>query len=250
VSESAAQRSLTRQALTATAFVELVGTLVGDFDVIDVLTGLTARCVELLGASAAGVLLADSDGTLRVIGASSEQINLLELFQVQNEQGPCLDAFLTGVVVINADMTAGSPWPTFAIESIAAGFPSVCAIPLRLKNVILGCLNLFMSEPVGLPDADVALAQSLADVASIAILQDQAMRDSATREVQLRHALQSRIAIEQAKGMIAEHSGLDMEAAFRRLRGHAHTANRGLTEVAEDIASGALSVDALTPGPA
>jgi len=154
------------------------------------------------------------------------------------------------VVVINADMTAGSAWPTFAIESITAGFPSVCAIPLRLKNVVLGCLNLFMSEPVGLPATDVALAQSLADVASIAIMQDQAMRDSAIREVQLQHALQSRIAIEQAKGMIAEHGRVDMEGAFQRLRSYARNNSRGLTEVAEDIARGALSVDVLTPGPA
>jgi len=250
VPDGAYQRSLTREALTATAFIELVDTLVTDFDVIEVLTGLTGRCVELLGAAAAGVLLADSAGTLRVIGASSEQINLLELFQVQNDEGPCLDSYTTGIVVINADMTAGSAWPTFAIESITAGFPSVCAIPLRLKNVVLGCLNLFMSEPVGLPATDVALAQSLADVASIAIMQDQAMRDSAIREVQLQHALQSRIAIEQAKGMIAEHGRVDMEGAFQRLRSYARNNNRGLTEVAEDIARGALSVDVLTPGPA
>lgn len=203
--------NVAREALTALAFVELVDTLVGDFDVIDVLTGLTGRCVELLGASAAGVLLADADGTLRVIGASTDQINLLELFQVQNQQGPCLDAYRTGRVVINADMTVGSPWPVFAAFATAAGFPSVCAIPLRLKTLILGCLNLFMSDPVGLSDADVALAQALADVASIAIVQDQATRESAIREGHLQHALQSRIAIEQAKGMIAERARLDMD---------------------------------------
>lgn len=249
MADDAEQRTLTRQALTATAFVELVDTLVGDFDVIDVLTGLTTRCVELLGAAAAGVLLADQDGTLRVIGSSTEQIQLLELFQVQNDQGPCLDAYTTGTVVINADLTSGSPWPTFAAESIAAGFPSVCAIPLRLKTVILGCLNLFMSEPVGLPAADVALGRALADVASIAIVQDQATRESVIREGHLQHALQSRIAIEQAKGMIAQRSTLDMDAAFRRLLGYARNHNRGLTEVAEAVATGALSVDALTPIP-
>jgi GAF domain-containing protein len=240
------QRSLARQALTATAFVELVDTLVSDFDVIDVLTGLTGRCVELLGAAAAGVLLADEEGTLRVIGASTEQINLLELFQVQNQEGPCLEAYTTGRVVIDADMRLGSAWPTFAAESTAAGFPSVCAIPLRLKDVILGCLNLFMSEPVRLSDSDVALARALADVASIAIVQDQATRDSAVREGRLEHALQSRIAIEQAKGMIAERAGLDMDGAFQRLRRYARQNNRGLTEVSQAIASGALPVDTLT----
>ncbi len=239
------QRSLTRQALTATAFVELVDTLVGDFDVIDVLTGLTGRCVELLGAAAAGVLLADPDGTLRVIGSSTEQIQLLELFQVQNEQGPCLDAYTTGKVVIYADMTT-SPWPKFAAESIAAGFPSVCAIPLRLKNAVLGCLNLFMSEPVALSDSDVVIARALADVASIAILQDQATRDSAIREGHLQYALQSRISIEQAKGMISQRNDLDMDAAFRQLRDHARNNNIRLSDVAEAITTGALSVDALT----
>ena len=239
------QGSLTRQALTATAFVELVDTLVGDFDVIDVLTGLTGRCVELLGAAAAGVLLADPDGTLRVIGSSTEQIQLLELFQVQNEQGPCLDAYTTGKVVISADMTT-SPWPKFAAESIAAGFPSVCAIPLRLKSSVLGCLNLFMSEAVALSDTDVVIARALADVASIAIVQDQATRDSEVREGHLQYALQSRISIEQAKGMIAQRKDLDMDAAFRQLRDHARNNNRRLTDVAEAIATGALSVDALT----
>lgn len=249
MSDDVEQRSLNRQALTATAFVGLVEALVGDFDVIDLLTGLTSHCVELLGAAAAGVLLADTDGTLRVIGASTEQITLLELFQVQNEQGPCLDAYTSGSVVINADIRVGSPWPRFAVECIAAGFPSVCAIPLRLKDVILGCLNLFMAEPVGLSLADVALAQALADVASIAIVQDQATRESAIREGHLQHALQSRIAIEQAKGMIAERGRVDMEAAFQRLRGYARNNNRGLTAVAEAIASGALSVELLTPPP-
>lgn len=247
MSDEVEQRNVTRQALTTTAFVELVDTLVGDFDVIDVLTGLTGRCVELLGVAAAGVLLADEHGTLRVIGASNEQINLLELFQVQNQQGPCLDSYTTGRVVINSDMTLGSPWPTFAAVSAAAGFPSVCAIPLRLKSVILGCLNLFMSEPVELSAEDVAFATALADVASIAIVQDQATRESATREGHLRHALQSRIAIEQAKGMITERARLDMDAAFQRLRTYARNNNRGLTEVAEAVASGALAVDSLEP---
>jgi GAF domain-containing protein len=247
VPDDAERAGVSREALTAIAFVELVDTLVSDFDVIDVLTGLTGRCVELLGAAAAGVLLADPGGTLRVIGASTEQINLLELLQVQNQQGPCLDSYTTGRVVINADMTVNSPWPTFATESVAAGFPSVCAIPLRLKTVILGCLNLFMSEPVGLSSQDVALAQALADVASIAIVQDQTTREAAIREGHLLHALQSRIAIEQAKGMIAERARVDMDEAFQRLRRYSRNNNRGLTEVAEAIASGALMVDSLEP---
>ncbi len=247
MSDDAGDRAATRQALTATAFVEIVETLVGEFDVIEVLTSLTSRCVELLGAAAAGILLADSDGHLRVIGASTEQIHLLELFQVQNQEGPCFDCFHTGQVVLHSDLDTGSPWPLFAAECTAAGYGSVCALPLRLKSHILGCLNLFMSESGGLSDTDVALAQALADVASIAIVQDQASRDAVIREGHLQHALTSRIAIEQAKGMIAEHNATDMDESFNRLRAHARNNNAGLTATAEALIAGTISVTAMRP---
>jgi GAF domain-containing protein len=243
VSNGPDQRALHRQALTATTFVEIVDTLVDDFDVIDVLTQLTSRSVELLEAAAAGILLADETGHLRVIGASTERVQLLELFQIQVDQGPCLDCFHTGTVVQNSSLDAPSPWPTFAAECVSAGFPSVCAVPLRLKELILGCLNLFMSEPIQLSEAEVALAQALADVASIAIVQDQATREAAIREGHLQHALISRISIEQAKGMIAERGKVDMDDAFARLRAYARNHNRGLTEVAESLVAGTLSVD-------
>jgi GAF domain-containing protein len=237
--------SASRETLTASTFVTLIDTLVDEFDVIDVLTVLASRSVELLGAAAAGILLADSSGELRVMAASSEQIALLELFQIQNEQGPCMDSYRTGEVVANADLRSGSQWPQFAVESIAAGYPSVCAVPLRLRSVILGCLNLFMSAPEPLAPADVHLAQSLADVASIAIVQDQAARDAASREGRLQHALNSRIAIEQAKGMLAEHLSVDMDGAFALLRTFARDHNRGLTEVAESLVGGALAIAAV-----
>ncbi|MDP2293530.1 MAG: GAF and ANTAR domain-containing protein [Actinomycetota bacterium] len=247
MSDEALAHAATRQTLTATTFVEIVDTLVSDFDVIEVLTVLTSRCVELLDSAAAGILLADEEGHLRVIGASTEQVQLLELFQIQNDQGPCLDCYHTGVVVAQADLRATSPWPEFAAESVAAGFPSVCAVPLRLKSVILGCLNLFMSEAVELSEADLALAQALADVASIAMIQDQASRDAAIREGHLQHALTSRIAIEQAKGMIAERGRVDMNEAFARLRAFARNNNRGLTEVAQALVDGSLTVDLVAP---
>ena len=246
MSDSAEQRTLARQALTATTFVEIVETLVGDFDVIDVLTVLTSRCVELLDAAAAGILLADGSGHLRVIGASTEQIELLELFQIQNDQGPCLDCYNTGTVVIDADLTTTSRWPQFSTESTAAGYPSVCAVPLRLKEARLGCLNLFMAQPVPLSNTDVALAQALADVAAIAIVQDQATRDAIIREGQLQHALNSRIVIEQAKGMIAERASLDMDTAFARLRTFARINNRGLTHVAEGLIAGTIDINVLS----
>jgi GAF domain-containing protein len=240
------ERALLRQALTATTFVEIVDTLVDDFDVIDVLTVLTGRCVELLDAAAAGILLGDAAGQLRVVAASTERIGLLELFQIQNDQGPCLDCYHTGKVVMAADLTRSSPWEKFANESVSAGFPSVCAVPLRLKNVVLGCLNLFMAEPIALAETDIALAQALADVASIAMVQDQATREAAIREGQLQNALNSRVAIEQAKGMVAERGGVDMDTAFARLRSFARSSSRGLTDVAESLVAGLISIDLVT----
>jgi GAF domain-containing protein len=231
-----------RQGLAAATFVELIDTLVDDFDVIDVLTVLASRCVQLLDAAAAGILLADASGHLRVMAASTEQIALLELFQVQNQEGPCMDSFRTGEVVAASDLRDGSVWPLFAAESVAAGYPSVWAVPLRLRDVTLGCLNLFKTEPVRLSAGDVDLAQALADVASIAIMQDQAARDAADREARLQHALNSRIAIEQAKGMLAEYGGVDMDEAFTRLRRFARNHNRRLTEVAEALVAGQLKV--------
>lgn len=249
MSDDAGDRAATRQTLTATAFVEIVETLVGDFDVIDVLTTLTSRSVELLGAAAAGILLADSDGHLRVIGASTEQIQLLELFQVQNDQGPCFDCFHTGQVVLHSDLDTGSPWPLFAAECTAAGYGSVCAVPMRLNSHVLGCVNMFMSESGGLSDTDVALAQALADVASIAIVQDRATRDAVIREGRLQHALNSRIAIEQAKGMIAEHNATNMDEAFASLRAYARNRNLGLTAAADALVAGSTSVDSIEAAP-
>ncbi|MCU1399076.1 MAG: hypothetical protein JWN62_2185 [Acidimicrobiales bacterium] len=241
-----------RQALTAATFVEIVDALVDDFDVIDVLTLLAVRSVELIGAAAAGILLADTTGNLRVIGASSEQIGLLELLQIQNRKGPCFDSYTSGAVVAHASLDQASPWPEFARESVAAGYPSVCAVPLRLRARILGCLNLFMSDPVPLNDQDVALAQALADVASVTIVQDQAAREGAIREGNLQHALDSRIVVEQAKGMIAEHGKLSMDQAFVLLRAFARNGNHRLSDLAEAVVDGTLSaqtVSATRPPP-
>jgi GAF domain-containing protein len=235
-----------RQALVAATFVEIVDTLVEDFDVIELLTVLTGRCVELLDVAAAGILLADPRGQLRVMAASTEAIELLELFQIQNDEGPCLACYASGQVVVDSDLGLGSQWPRFAIESVRAGYPSVCAVPLRLRESVLGCLNMFMSEPLPLSNNDLILVHALADVASIAIVQAQATREAAIRETQLQHALDSRIVIEQAKGMIAERGSVDMNEAFSRLRRFARSQNRRLSDVAESLVTGTLSVDLVT----
>ncbi len=237
------QGTTTREARVARIFVELADSLVGDFDVIDLLTMLASRSVELLDAAAAGILLADADERLRVMAASSEQVELLELFQIQNDEGPCLDAYRTGEQVAHGDLTADSPWPLFAAESVRNGFPSVYAVPMRLRAVVLGCLNLFMTQPRQLSDDDATLAQALADVASIAITQHRITLDAALRQSQLQHALDSRVLIEQAKGILAERGQIDMDEAFARLRSYARQNRALLTDIAGGLVTGTLPID-------
>lgn len=240
---------LEREDLLVSTFVQLTNTLVDDFDLIDLLTGLADGCVELNLAAAAGILLVDNDDKLRVMAASSDRARLLELFQLQNDEGPCLDAFSRNEQVTEVDLrTAESRWPVFAPEAVDAGFRSVHAIPLRLRATVIGALNLFDDHVGDMPEADLRMARAFADVVSIAILQNQAIRESEIRAVQLQRALDSRVAIEQAKGMLAERSHIDMDSAFRHLRSYARDTRRHLTAVAVDIVSGVIALDEVRLG--
>ena len=233
------------QRLTAT-FVELADSLVEDFDVVDLMILLTERSVELLDAAAAGLLLADPTGSLNLIAATSEATEAVELFQVQNDEGPCSDCYRSGVTVGTTDLTAeGGRWPRFAPVAAAAGFRAAHAFPLRLRGQILGALNLFRTQPAALTDSDATAAQALADVATIALLQNRAINDSHVVADQLQQALTSRIAIEQAKGIIAERLGCGMDEAFRGLRHHARSSGRRLAEVSQEIVAGTLRPDAI-----
>jgi GAF domain-containing protein len=242
--------SMAREQGLVRAIVQLADSLVDDFDIIDLLTVLADCCVDLLDADAAGILLADPDGNLRVMAASSERVRLLELFQLQNDEGPCLESHRTGAALHHSDLrSAGDRWPRFAGEAVSAGFESVDALPLRLRTTVIGALNLFRAAPGPLPEADVLLAQALGDIAAIAILQDQAVRESQLRAVQLQHALDSRVAIEQAKGVLAERAQVDMEEAFGQIRSFARSRHRRLTDVATEIIAGALALEDLAePG--
>ncbi|MEI5097722.1 GAF and ANTAR domain-containing protein [Streptomyces sp. PmtG] len=219
--------------LLAKTFVELADNLVADFDLIDFLRLLTDRCVGLLGASAAGVLLADRDGELRVMAASDEQVRLLELFQLQNDEGPCLDCFRTGSPVSVPDLrTETARWPRFTAQAQLYGFGAVQALPMRLRDEVVGALNLFRAtagpfDPVGTP-----IAQALADVATISLLQQRSTHRSTVLNEQLQTALNSRVLIEQAKGKLAERHSMDMEQAFTALRRYARAHNRRLSDVA------------------
>lgn len=235
-----------REVLLARALVELADTLVADFDVVDLLTLLADRCVEVLGVAAAGLMLASPDGDLRVMASSSEAMRILELFELQAEQGPCLDCFVGGVPVMHPDLRMpDSPWPQFAAEARRSGFRSVQALPMRLRGSVIGALNLFHLQTGAMPSADIDAAQALADIATIAILQHRASLESRVVNEQLQYALNSRIVIEQAKGMVAERAGLNMQQSFAALRTYARQRNLRLVEVAEDVISGALAAPAL-----
>lgn len=224
-------RQLTR------TFVDLADTLVDEFDVIELLHVLTSRCVDLLGVDAAGVMLADSHGRLRLAAASSERARLLELIELQNDEGPCLDAFRTGrqVSYVETDTGGPAPWPLFASHAKAEGFSSIHALPMKLRQQVIGALNLFGQQPVQLPPEDVRVAQAFADIATIAILQERLVKEREVLASQLQTALDSRVVIEQAKGVLAERLGFDMDTAFSTLRDAARRANRRLSDVARDV---------------
>jgi len=222
------------QELLTGTFVDLADTMVADFDIIDFLHLLADRSVQLLEVSAAGVVLADPRGQLRLVAASSEAARLLELFQLQDDEGPCLDAIRTGQPVIEPDMDrARQRWPRFAPAALEAGFAAVHAIPMRLREQVIGGLNLFREQPGAFDPADVRVGQALADTATIGLLHERNLRSSEVLSEQLQAALNSRVVIEQAKGKLAERLGVDMDTAFTILRHYARAQNLLLSDLAQ-----------------
>jgi GAF domain-containing protein len=237
---------ITNESLLIRTLVELADNLVDDFDVVDLLTLLADRCVEVLDVAAAGVMLAAPSGALQVVASSSEAMRVLELFELQADQGPCVDCYATGEPVVNVDLAAADTrWSRFASEAVAAGFGSVHALPLRLRGRTIGALNMFRADQGTLDASDVSAAQGLADIATIAIIQHQVAVDAQTLNLQLSEALNSRVVIEQAKGKISQAANIDMDRAFQRLRGHARNHNLRLSQLAADIADGTTPPDQL-----
>jgi len=219
------------------AFVALADTLVDDYDVADLLHLLVRQCVALLDVAAAGLTLVDERGGLQVLASSTEQARLLELFQLDIDEGPCVECFTTSTPVLVADIAAqAARWPRFAAEAVRDGFASVHAVPLRLRKQTIGALNLFGYTPGELSAEDVALAQGLADAATIGILQERAIRRGEVLSEQLQSALNSRVIIEQAKGALAVSGRLSMDEAFQALRGYARRNNLRLSDVARALA--------------
>lgn len=235
-----------RENRLAEVFVSLADTLVTGFDVVGLFDDLAGACVDLLEVTAAGLMLVDPGGRLRVMASSSERSRLLELLEVQNDEGPCLDCWRDGRPVLVADLAeATDRWPRFAAEAARVGFGAVYALPMRLRDETIGALNLFHREPHAISSASLQLAQALADVATIGMLQQRAAQRSAELADQLQTALNSRLVIEQAKGVVSEQDKTDMATAFELLRGHARRHGRKLSDVAVAVVSGRLDAAAL-----
>jgi transcriptional regulator with GAF, ATPase, and Fis domain len=227
-------------------FVELADTLVTDFDVVEFMTMLAHRVVELLGAREAGVVLADERGLLRSVASSHESAHLLDLFELQNQEGPCLDCYRTGEPVLNHRLApADDRWPNFAAEARRLGFTAVHALPMRLRGEVIGAVNIFAANAPALTPSEIEVGQALADVATVGLLQERSIREARLLNEQLQAALNSRIVIEQAKGMLAERRGIEMDAAFDALRAHARNTNQKLSAVAQSLLTGTLSAEEL-----
>jgi GAF domain-containing protein len=237
----------TRETKLSAAFVKLADTLIADFDVVDLLHWLVEECTQILDTQAGGLMLVDAAGELQLIASTSEEAELVEILQLAAGDGPCVDCFRSGIPVTVADIDAdAAKWPEFSIGALKEGFRSVHATPLRLRGQTIGTMNLFSTRVGALPPEDITVAQALADVATIGILQERNIRSANLVSEQLQHALDSRILIEQAKGVLAATTGMSMNEAFAAMRSYARNKNLTLRKVADDVIARRIVFDALT----
>jgi transcriptional regulator with GAF, ATPase, and Fis domain len=232
----------TREEQITETFVDLADTLVDDYDIIDLLHTLVVRAAGLLEAADAGILLPDDSGALEVVASTNERSHLIGLLQLRADEGPCVDAFTSGVIVSVDNIAATyARWPTFATTAASVNYQSMYAIPMRLRDETIGSLNLFSERLGPLDTRDTSVARALADVATIGILQERALRESDVARQQLQHALDSRVVIEQAKGVLAQTEHIDMHDAFTLLRNRARHSGRRLSVVAQEVIDGAAN---------
>jgi GAF domain-containing protein len=217
-------------------FVDVTDTLVEDFDLVDFLHTLTTNAARVSGAASVGLVLTDHQDRVRYMASSNEEGKMLELFQIQNHDGPCLDAITSGRPVVNADLgEAGDRWPMFAPAARAAGFQSVHAFPMKLRDETIGALNIFGVDRWRFDPEDVRLVQALADVATIAVLQERNRHEAELITDQLQSALTSRIVIEQAKGALARAESITPTEAFEVMLVTARSTGQKLADIARAV---------------
>jgi hypothetical protein len=232
----------TREGQLVEAFVTLADTLVVGYDLVDLLHTLVSQCVPLFDASAAGIILTD-DTELEVVASTNERSRLVEILQLRSGSGPCVESVMTGRAVAVADIGASGPkWPQFRAGALEQGFASMFSVPMRLRSTTIGSLNLFWDTVGGVPAADAPTVQALADVATIGILQERALRQSDVARQQLQYALSSRVVIEQAKGVISYTHSASMDEAFTMIRQYARSNGVPLADVAAHIVDGDLAI--------
>jgi hypothetical protein len=221
----------------AEVFVEVADTRDEEFDLGAYLKLVTVRAAEVAASDAAGVLLADHQDQLRFVAGSDEATTMLELFQVQHEEGPCLDCYRAGEPVVNTNLAeATDRWPRFAPFAVAAGYQSVHAVPLRRPDdVTVGAMSLLDTTASRLEGDDIQIVQALAAVATIRLLQERTIHGAQVLTDQLQTALKSRIAIEQAKGAVAQVLGISVDDAFTLMRGYARHHHQRLSDLAQAL---------------
>ncbi|MET0956819.1 MAG: GAF and ANTAR domain-containing protein [Cryobacterium sp.] len=232
----------TREGQLVEAFVTLADTLVVGYDLVDLLHTLVSHCVPLFDASAAGIILTD-DEEFEVVASTNERSRLVEILQLRSGSGPCVESVVTGHAVAVPDIDASGPkWPRFRAGALEQGFASMFSVPMRLRATTIGSLNQFWDRTGGLPEDDGPTVQALADVATIGILQERALRESDVARQQLQFALSSRVVIEQAKGVVAYTRKASMDEAFTLIRQYARSNGLPLADVAARIVAGDLAV--------
>ncbi|MCR8671766.1 GAF and ANTAR domain-containing protein [Agrococcus sp. HG114] len=225
------------------AFVRFAEMLTSEYDVVELLHSVLLECVELLDVDAGGLLLTDSSGELELVASTSERVELVEIMQLNAGDGPCVEAYRTGSIISVADVGAtGGSWRRFREAARVQGYASAYAIPMRLRSETIGSIGLFREQEGELSGADSAAAQALAHLATIGIMHERSTRESSLLTEQLQRALESRIVIEQAKGVVTEAAGVDVDEAFRLLRQHARSRGATLRSVAEQVVARTLQL--------
>lgn len=235
-------KEVSGDATSSKTFVPLEATLLADSNMTELLALLAERCVGLLDVDAVGLMLVAPNGGLRVAASSDDHMRAVGLFELQAQEGPCIDAWRDGAAVLDQPLEHNRDrWPAFAPEAEAHGFATVHALPIRLHGEVIGALNLFSRHTRPLPTREVQVAEAMAEIATFVVLQHRTVLHAQMLNGQLKQALSTRIRIEQAKGIVAARLGVDMEQSFGHLRGYARHHNRRLAEVAGDVIAGTLT---------